>query len=216
MEIKQKSSKFSLSGLKSLVYEEELPTASTPNPVAAPLIVDTAEYAPQIDPKIKESLKAALQENALGSYDYLKFRKSADELKSDIADEKSRFKAAFVAAKTMNITKEKLIETANHYLTVLSEEQRKFKEAIEGTNKDKIVTATTRVSEIKASIAEKNAMIQNLRESVTALQGESDTLQTKITEDKRKIEVATSGFNSTYDLFVQEIKNDIGKMQSIL
>lgn len=208
-----KKSKFSLS---SLLFEEQ-PVATTSSVIATQVPIAAFIQTPtQVDPQIKESLKTAMEENALGSYDYLKFKKSSDTLKAIVPDESARFKAAFVAAQTLNITKEKLVETANHYIAVLAEEQRKFNEVIDGATKQKIGSATQRIKEITDEVASKTAAIQKLTSEISVLQQEGSTLQGKVSEDKKKIDAATSSFTVTYDTFVQEIKSDIGKMQSYL
>lgn len=218
----KKSSRFG--SLGKLFFEEEPETPSqaiTEQVAAVPMPQLGATYIsgnsrPQVDPKIKESLKAALEENALGSYDYLKFKKSADALRSVVPDEASRFKASFVAAQTLSVSKEKLVETANHYLTVLGEEQRKFNEAIEGANKGKIVSGMQRLAQIESIVTEKAAAIQKLTAEITELQKEKAETEAKVNEDKLKIDTTTAGFNAAYELFVQEIKSDINKMQTYL
>jgi hypothetical protein len=209
-----KKSKFRLG---SLFFEEDAPTVVQ---TAQPTVTTQAPYGipavATVDPKIKESLTAALEENSLGSYDYLKFRKSSDAMKNVVADEISRFRAAFIAAQTLGVTKEKLIETANHYLKVLAEEERKFNDMVDSNNKSKIVAGEQTIKNLEDSIQSKALTIKNLSEEIAVLQKDKATAQTKLVEDKSRIEATTAGFTTTLNTFVQDIKTDISKIQANL
>lgn len=78
-----------------------------------------SETNAQSDPKFVELLLKAIESNNIEGFDYLEYKNSLRSIENVIPDEGVRFKSAFEMAKTMGMTKAKLVESANHYLGVL-------------------------------------------------------------------------------------------------
>ena len=71
-------------------------------------------------------LAEALQNNNIDGVDYFEFRQSLLSLSKISMDEKTRYQSAFAMAQAMGATPKQLIETAEHYLNVLKNEEHKF------------------------------------------------------------------------------------------
>src|SRR5271168_4523174 len=87
------------------VFYDDVPgtendSAQAPSVQSAPAPVQTYAsapiYTPGVDAATRERLQTALQENGLpNTYDYLKFKSSVNDLATDIADERLRYKTVF-------------------------------------------------------------------------------------------------------------------------
>ena len=199
------------------VPQQQTNTTSTPAYVAPAAPIMAAPVATQgvVDDSTKQALTAALEANRLDSYDYLKFKSALNELAAIIPDESLRFKTVFTTAKSM-VTKEKLVQTANHYVTVLDEELREFNAAVDEQVNTRIVAGEAKVKTLDESVAAKHAQIQTLTDEIAALSQERTALVTKITEDKATIGTRKNNFVTTHQAMVQDIKNDISKVSSYL
>jgi len=197
---------------EAAVQSQPQPTAATPVWSAPSVVAPT----PVADSKSRETLLEAIEQSQLDNYDYLKFKKSVQELATVIPDESLRFKTVFTTAKTMGVTKEKLIETANHYVLVLNEELRKFNEAVTDQVDSRIGADEQRVQSLDQTITAKHDQIKKLSEEIDALTAERTTLVTKVAQDKATLESRKTNFIGTHASMVQDIKNDIAKVSSYL
>jgi hypothetical protein len=137
--------------LKYLIWEEETPQ-KVPNSVAqqvTPIAPSPISELPRLPQNLEyvEVLKEALSAKALREYDYLKYMASVADLATVVVDEKTRFTTAYLAVKSLGVTKSKLIETSNHYLAVVEEEHKSFLDTVAGQFKDKVeVNAGNQIS----------------------------------------------------------------------
>jgi chromosome segregation ATPase len=188
-----------------------VPANSAFAPIAQPVLRDTSG-----DEKAKKTLLEAIEANSLDSYDYLKFKTSVQALAADIPDEKLRFKTVFATAKAMSVSKDKLVQTAQHYITVLDQELKKFDEAVSEQVDARITAGETKVKSLEDNIASKQEQIQKLTDDINLLTQERATLVAKITDDKATIDSRRNSFVAAHGTMVQEINKDIAKMSEIL
>lgn len=171
---------------------------------------------PELSQKFRQQLQAALESEKLDSYDYLKFKSAVADLSADIPDEKIRFKSAFAAAKALGITKDRLIETAKHYVLVLDQEKKKFEEAVDTQGYGKIEADQAHVAELDAQIDNRRQQIQKLNEEIEAAQKARNTLASQISDNKSAVESQKNSFVMTHTSMVQDINNDINKLSLFL
>jgi len=209
--------KSALSFLKGAFIQEDPleeqtsePAFIPPSTAATPVVTTTKTS------KATKILQEALESNALDSYDYLKFKNATQELAKDILDEKLRFKTVFSAAKVMGVTPAKLVQTADHYLTVLNQELKNFNEAVEEQIKTKIVGSLNEVTLLEDSIVAKTADIKELTANVNTLTAQKNILAAKVETDKALIDDNKITFLAVQATMVQDIKNDITKLTNYL
>jgi len=203
------------SAIKS-AFVQELPEGDV-EPSPAPIAKATPTPAPPtIDPESQKSLLDAIEANKLDSFDYLKFKNSLDELAQDIPDERLRIKTVFATAKAMKITKEKIIQTAQHYITVLDQATTEFNAAVADKIQKDIGDDESKVKSLDETITAKQNQVTKLNDEIEKLTEKRDALNQQVQDGKDFVVKKKAAFEATYNTMVQEIKADINKLTSYL
>lgn len=198
-------------------------TEQTPAPKQQPVEIGTITpgnseigSTGKADTAIAESLAAALESSNLDGYDYFEFAKTLDVLSVTIPSEQVKFQSAFATASVMGISKDKLIETANHYLNVLQTEAQKFGKFVEMQVEENVTSKEGSLTEKDNLIKEKAAQIQQLTEDINVLTQEKTEIENMVAENKIKIEKIQNNFVATIKVFVEKIKKDIEKISTYI
>lgn len=148
--------------------------------------------------------------------DYFEFIKLIDEIKTDQPnmDEKALLMSAFYALKPQGLTKEKLIETANIYITKINQEKdnfaidadRKINETIV-SNQNEMNRLTNENEKIRLEIIEKQNLIATNETKINELNTSIQTGQEKVV-GKKQLYISMS------DQLVNRINNDISKIST--
>lgn len=214
--------KNNLKKIKSLFIVDETPIKNEPitkeeTTEVKPINLNTSyeKGIGQLDDSIFEALNKAILDNNLEGFDYLEFRDSLKQLKS-ILDEKTAFKSVFATVSTMGLTKEKILETAEIYLTVLANEKSKFEKAVENQSDNNIASNKAEIEKINNQIIQNNEQIQKLSDEVVAYKNKIEELKNKVAQAEQKIHDTTKNFYVTFDLVLNEIKSDIEKIKEHL
>jgi regulator of replication initiation timing len=179
--------------------------------VAPVLAAPTAQVVNSPSKKYLDDLTESMQESALGGFDYLKYVAAMRKMQS-VPDEGTRFRTAFIAAETLGVTKDKMVETARHYLDVLKGVYQNFQEMHQKGMAAKVGSKQTRLQEIDRGVSERGAQIKALMDENTKLQAEKLTLQTSIADASAELEYSKQNFEASYGSVVGEIEANIGKI----
>ena len=148
------------------------------------------------DQKSIEFLEAALKKQTQSGFDYLKFKQSLDQLAGLKLDLPTALKSAFAIASTMGVTKDSLLQSGRHYLSVLGEEKKQFDQALNSQVQQRIDSKKDElIKEFEDKIARSDEEVADAKESIN---------QTKIK------------FESTYQQFVSAIETDMAAIQENL
>ena len=133
-------------------------------------------------------------------------------------DEKNKFISTFrtLQASDKTLDKKKLIDSINYYLNVLEEERKNFENAKE-TNLN--TNVTSKFKEVEANnnqIADLVKQINEINEAITALQSKNQVLNQEANENQIKITQKTSNFDFTYNHLVDELQNDLNKINNYI
>jgi len=208
--------------LKNLFVEEmDTPTSTAQKATTPPAnsITPQAISTTQVSGgslKTKGFLKEALEEEGAKEFGYIKFKQSLDALKTIISDEKTRYVTAFITAKTLGFTKDKLTSTAETAIKTLNKELKRFEEATEVQNQETVVAGEQKVSSLDKSIQEKTEELKKLTEDITNLQKQKSDAENQVKNDRNKIDSLKNDFSSSYAEMVNEVKNDISKISNYL
>ena len=112
-------------------------------------------------------------------------------------------------AKTMGATKEKLIQTANYYLGILSKESEKFSAAVSSQMNKQVGSKQTRQKDIDLSIQNKTKQIEQLTKEIESLKIDLEKTSKAIASSEVKVLKTKNDFMSTYDLLKHKINKDI-------
>ena len=156
-------------------------------------LIDIFSNIEALDAKSVDSLLKAIEKNNIPGFDFVEFKQSLAALAKMNMEEATAIKSAFATMSTMGLTKEKVIETATHYRTVLIKEREQFDVASQKQQDLKIGQNLQQVGELQKKIADNEAKIKQLQEEVELsrtkireLDYERDNAAAKIDEAKTK------------------------------
>jgi archaellum component FlaC len=178
--------------------------------------ITVSETNAQSDPKFVELLLKAIESNNIEGFDYLEYKNSLRSIENVIPDEGVRFKSAFEMAKTMGMTKAKLVESANHYLGVLKNEESKFKDALENQKSKQIQGRADQLKSVEKSIEDKKKMIEQLTTEIKSASAQLDTMRKEINDAVFKIDTTNAQFQASYQLVFGQIQEDVRKITSFV
>jgi hypothetical protein len=187
-------------------------------PATAPAQTNAAQFtapsfyqptAPTIDPAIGEMLSKSLQASKLSGFDYMKFTSSVEKMKSTGATEDVRFKMAYSTAQELGVDKTNLVESGNHYLSVLKENEGDFGADCAQFEKDEVTARETKLSQIETSITD-------LAKQLAQAQQDHATLQSELAEKKSVLESRKASFQATLQSFRATIEQNIQKINQYL
>jgi hypothetical protein len=194
--------------------ETAVPGAPTESTTIKPPVAVASDA--KVDPKFTDLLLRAIESNNMDGFDYLEYKNSLKSIESVIPDEPMRYKSAFEMAKTMGLSKEKLVQSANHYLTVLTSEDKKFKDALENQKAKQIQGRTDQLATIEKAIVDKQKMIDNLTKEIEASKEQLKSVRNEINDAVVKIDVTNQQFMTSYNLVYGTIYADIEKINKNL
>lgn len=173
--------------------------------------------ASALDSKSVEFLNNALKANTLQGFDYLKFKQSVITLQLSMGmSEESAVRSTFATASTLGVTKEKLVESIQHYVQILHKEKTEFDAA---HNKQKDIKINHKQSEtnfLQEKILSHKAQIAELEKQIKEFQAKIDNADKEIEEARQKIEDTKQRFDETYTHFENVLKNDIDTFNKYL
>lgn len=170
----------------------------------------------EIDPKFNELLMKAIETNNLDGFDYLEFKNSLKSVEKVIPDEAVRYTSAFEMAKTMGLTKDKLISTAEHYANILTTEAKKFQDAVQNQRRIQVGDRQSSIEKLNQAVKDKQAMIEKLQAEMKSAEQNLKNLNAEIDQAEQKISNTEKQFEMSYQLINNQIKDDINKIKSYL
>jgi hypothetical protein len=212
------------------VIEEEGATAHTANQqhpaeMTAPPQKSSAPAQPaptqstssgHVSAKFVEILASALEKNNQDGFDYFEFRQSLKNLAKMPMDEQTCFQSAYAMAQTMGVTSAKLIDSAKHYLGVLSGEQSRFSEAHTQQKAKLIGNREDEAKNLEAGMQQKAEQIKQLTQEIEVNRQKSEQIRKEISESTVKIESTKADFEATFTGVVSQIQDDMSKIQQYL
>ncbi len=169
-----------------------------------------------LDNKSVDFLVGALEKNNLPGFDYIEFKQSLAALSAMSMDEATAFKSAFATASTVGLTKDKLIETANHYKKVLLNERSQFDNALQKQKHQKVDGKMKEVEKLKAQIDQYKQKIAQLEEQIGKNQKVIDNADAQMNESKAKIEETQQNFEHTHQSIINQINKDVDNINTYL
>ena len=207
-------------GIKSLFFEiDETKTENETEPtesISVSTTLSTPSAAqPVLDKDIYAQLIRVLSENNVDGYDYFEFRGSLENMRSVIPAEGDRFKAAFAAVSSI-VSIDKIISSADFYLSKLAEKKAEFDKYVQQVTDAKVTDKEAEAAKIKEMIVAKTKEITLLNEEINKLQEVSRIKQNDAVAERAKIETVKNNFNATSNKVVTDIEADKNKISSYL
>lgn len=168
------------------------------------------------DQKSVDFLENALVKQSQPGFDYLKFKQSIGQLAGLNLDTTTSLKSAFATASTMGVTKDTLLQSARHYLTILGDEKRQFDQALNNQVQQRIASRKEELLKLQQHIEDHKKQIVKLEKQIIEFQEKILRSDTEVAEAKSSIDQTKSKFENTYQQFVSSIERDITAIQQNL
>jgi hypothetical protein len=191
--------------------KKESPVFQRPTVISA-----SGDAQGKVQDKFLEVLFGALQSNNQEGFDYLEFKDFLRSLANVPMDDGTRFKSAFATAQTMGATKEKILTSARTYMELLSKEESKFQEALNGQRDKNLTGKHNEIKKLEQTIQQKQADIEKLKADIEEHRKQIGTLETEINSASEKLVQTANDFATTYQALLGQIQNDVKNIESHL
>lgn len=169
-----------------------------------------------VDNKILEKLLKVIENNNLEGFDYFEFKSALKNMEKMNFDEVSKYKSAFATLTAVGLDTTKLVDSANHYISVLDKEKKSFEKASKEQFRIKIVENQNKIKQYTTLIEKHQKEIERINAEVLNSQKEIKKIEETITQSHTKIETTKVQFESTLEFLKQQIESDISKIQEYL
>lgn len=216
-----------MGGLKNLFFKvveddtigsQKPAKGAQPNvqPVMQPIAQQQSPVGGQIDATISQQLADALEQSNMPGFDYFEFVKALQAQESILPAEQLRFQAVYTMAATMGLTKEVLVNSANHYLGVLKNKETEFLTAVDSHTTTGIGGKEKTIADIDTQIQQKSEQIRKLTDEMNEAQSKKTALINEISAGKAEVERVKNNFYATLKVYTDKITSDIQKIQQYL
>ncbi len=196
---------------ESSANPKEVPTPAFDVPVGT-----SGKEGGKVQDKFLEALFGALESNNQEGFDYMEFKDFLKSLANVPMDDNTRYKSAFATAQTMGATKEIILSSAKHYLTVLANEQSKFQEALQGQRERNLTGKQEEIKELGATVEQNEKDIEKLKAEIEDHRQKITALEQEISSAADKLSQTADDFDATYKALVGQIQTDIQNIESHL
>ncbi len=167
----------------------------------------------QVKKEFVNHLLKAINDNNLDGIDYLEFKNTLQSFAKMPMDESLRFQSAWTAVKTMGANEQKIIESAQYYLSILAKEEEQFKNAMKRGKSQKIDGELKRMEQLKKQRNEKLELIKKMEKEITSISKQINAISEQVMQDEVMIETKRNHFYTSYQHVVNQIKSDIDKFK---
>jgi hypothetical protein len=177
------------------------------------VVSETTSFVPEATPprddqRFLDYFDKLFSEANIPGPDYYEFARMIAAMQA-IADERSRYAAAFAGLQVQGLDKEKLLMTAAEYLRVLTADADRFGKTVEAALQEKVHSRS-------AEAEEKGRRIQALSQEVLELQAQINSMQQEVREAKDKLDVNSNAYALESERRKQQIQTDIGKINNYI
>lgn len=170
----------------------------------------------RVEERFIDVLLQAMERANLPGFDYLEYKRALENLEPMGLDDANRFKAAYAAAQSMDVTPKQLIDSANHYLRALQQEQEKFTKAMNGQRDAQVTQRQSHLQQLADSVTQQEAKIKRLEEEIARTRARQAQMLKTIGDSEARIFATAGDFRKTYETITDNIAADVAKMQEYL
>ncbi|MEO7175164.1 MAG: hypothetical protein ABIV51_04940 [Saprospiraceae bacterium] len=171
---------------------------------------------PQLSEKFTNVLLEALDTNNQPGLDYLEFKQSVQSLSKMNMDDQTRFVSAFTMAHSMGATPEKLIQSAEFYVGILKEEEKRFSEVLVKQNQVQIGNRENELKQLEQLVKDKHTQLEKLQTEIAQHQEQMSKNREQMSEAAQRLEQTRQDFLASFELINGQIKQDLQNMKAYL
>lgn len=171
------------------------------------------------DQKFYDNFLKVIEENNIEGVDYFEFsraKKANDNLPG--LTEATKFQLAYntLKANFPNLTKERLLETANFYIGKLDNEAAHFKQEMDNELSNKVASKLDAAKLKQDEIAKKQEQIAQLQAEIGQAQAEIASLNSEAQQNQSKIEATAKNFQVSLDVLKAQIEQDKANINNFI
>jgi hypothetical protein len=166
--------------------------------------------------KFTSILLKALNKNNLDGSDYLEFKDSLHSLKNVIDDEATRYKSSYAVLSNNGVTKEKLIETSEHYIGVLKEEKNNFERTFRDQQTKQVKAREDKIVKLTTGLEKKKGQLQKLIADIEDMEAQLKVAKKEVNQVAGKVQLTKDQFMASYHMIVDQIKVDVSKIKKYI
>lgn len=193
------------------------PVSQSPSSASSPARVSPQQVlnAEEFD-KFEKHFEKLFDQANLPGPDYYEFMKMMETLEAHIKDEKARLSATYASLTIQGLTKEKLVETANKYKEIISQDKTQFEKIANDKSDREIGQKRKDLLNLEETIVRHSEMIQKLTKEITDSQSSLGKLKATIVEEEGKLSRNKQGYMLACEAMMKKISEDITKIQTTL
>lgn len=146
--------------------------------------------------------------------DYFEFSKMC-QVMNQLPDD-LKFQTAFGGLQVQGLTKEKLLESANIYISVIDEDASKFNTAIDQKIVAEVQRKRTEAQDKRKAIQEREEMIRKIQEEIAKFTLDITNLENEANDQELKANQKAITYKSACDSRKSLITSDIQKISSLI
>lgn len=160
--------------------------------------------------EIYDYFKKVFVENNIPGPDYQEFKNALEDMKNEPLDEATKVKNLFKAFKSMGLTPQKLISTANEYKKLFAAKLKQFDGELAAEFENEVGAREKQVQSLLDENKKIDDEMRKLNEKKLANEAKSRTLNEEIQKNTAELNSNKNDWHATYDDIIKEIDGHIG------
>jgi hypothetical protein len=183
---------------------------SSPSPISSSSITsdDLQRFVAHFDDLLKKA--------NLPGPDYYEFAQVLESPAMSQFDEKTKIAASFASLVAQGLTKDRLISSANQYITVIQKDKDGFEGALKAKLQNEVNSRQSQIAKIQGEIEQKTQQIQAITKSITEDQASIAKLNSEISDSSAVIQKNEGAYLAACDTFILKIQSNTNKIQQYL
>jgi hypothetical protein len=177
-------------------------------------ITQTVSVAQDDLQKFNQHFDGLFEQANLPGPDYFEFSKMCHAM-ATLPDE-MKFPAVFGGLQVQGLTKQKLVESANHYISIIEEDAKKFNNAIDQKIVSEVQRKRSDAEQKRKSISDREDMIKKLQEEITNESIEITKLEAEATDQEIKAGQKATTYKAACETRKTMIASDVHKINSLI
>ncbi len=166
--------------------------------------------------KFSDILFKVIEDNNIDGFDYLEFKNSVVSLAKNIPDEGTQYKSAYEVGKTIGLTKNRLLETAQFYADIIKKEETKFSQAFENQRQQQLNGRAEEIKKHEDEIVDFEQRIAQLQQTIEEHKVKINELRTAMNESTEKLAQTHGEFQAAYQNLHNQMAMDIQKINKYI
>lgn len=160
--------------------------------------------------------KKVFTENNIPGPDYQEFFNALEEQKSEPIPESTKYKMIYTSFKTMGLTPERLIETANKYKGLFATKATGYDQSNTNAYDLQVTSLQKQIEALDTKNLDIDKQMQELIDQKTKNIDQSKELKNTMQKNKKDLTDKKEIFHEAYDEMVAEIDKNIGLIEKYL